>query len=154
ADPNKIMRKRVTSRSPSGTIIENDLFWKYTPLNNLYGYVVLSSIGDDTHFQSIATLRDSLADSFSDIDPVLEPHKLYSYSLARLDTINFPVNGTEGNPVDPLVTEPLGPETLVSPASGANVGSAPTFRWSAVNRAAKYVVLVYDQFPSYQPDNP
>jgi hypothetical protein len=154
AAPNTITRRRVTSRSPSGTIIENDLFWTYTPLNNLYGYVILNSVGDDTHFQSIATLRDALADRFSDIDSILEPDTLYYYSLARLDTINYPTNGAEGTPINPLVTEPLGPETLVSPLSGATVGSTPTFQWTAVNRAAKYGVLVYAQFPSYQPDNP
>jgi hypothetical protein len=49
--------------------------------------------------------------------------------------------------------DPLGPISLISPASGATVSSkTPTFTWTAVNRAANYQVLVYGKFPDLQSD--
>ena len=79
---------------------------------------------------------------------------LYYYSIARLDTINFP-NGSGGSsaPVQPPVSvQPLNSLSLVSPASGSVPSATPTFTWNAVNRAALYKVLVYDQFPTLQSD--
>lgn len=140
-------RTRVT---PAGSIIENVLLWDYTLLNNLYGYVILRSINIDTDFRAVAVLYDPLADRFSDSSRTLTPDLLYYYSVARLDTINYPANGTEGDPGFVAVVRPLAPLTLNAPANGANTNLIPQFQWTAVNRADKYQILVYDRFPALQ----
>ncbi|HZO91221.1 MAG TPA: carboxypeptidase-like regulatory domain-containing protein [Chthonomonadaceae bacterium] len=155
ADPRKItlLHQVKTRATPTGSIIENDLFWQYTELNNLFGYTVLRSINTDTQFVPIALLRDPLAFRFADLDAVLTPDVTYFYSVARLDTINFPNNGAEGPPAEPPVAaRPLGPLALTSPNEGATSAGPPTFAWSAVPRAQRYQILVYDRFPTLAAD--
>ena len=161
-----VLHRSLTRDTPSGSLIETDLFWDYEHLDNLYGYdIVRATTISPANFVSIATLRDPLADRFADNDSLLTPDHLYYYSISRLDTINFPANsgGSNGSgppantgislPVQPPVAvQPLGPESLVSPASGSVTSATPTFRWNAVNRATLYKVLVYDQFPTLQSD--
>lgn len=155
------LHRSVTRDAPSDSLIETDLFWDYQNLNtqtldNIFGYdIVRATTISPANFVSIATVRDPLADRFADNDPSLTPDHFYYYSIARLDTINFPANsGGISSPVQPPVTvEPLNALSLVSPTSGSTTSSTPTFRWNAVNRAALYKVLVYDQFPTLQADN-
>ena len=148
-------RTRVT---PAGTFIETDLFWDYTPgLDNLFGYDIVRSIDNDTTFVSIATLRDPLADRYSDIDPLLTPGTKYYYSVARLDTINFP-NGNDtssGDPVPSILVQPLDLLTQNTPTSGSTVNGAPQFAWKDLGSAnvSGYQVLLYDRFPDYQSDS-
>lgn len=153
-DPTRIqLRRPVTRNSPQGSIVETDLFWDYASLDNLLGYDILRSDNVDGKYRSIALMRDALADRFSDVDDLLTVDLTYYYSVARLDTINFPVNGSEGPPKDPpVVVRPLAPLALSTPTNGSDVAGAPAFSWSAVNRAAKYQVLLYDRFPNYQSD--
>jgi len=152
------LHRSVTRDTPSGSLIESDLFWDYAPVNNLFGYTILrattlGSGGGGANFASIATLRDPLADRFADNDPILTPDTNYYYSIARLDTVNFPTNGAEGTPVTPVAqVVPLSPLTLAAPASGSVTSATPTFTWNPVNRVANYTVLVYDQFPTLQSD--
>lgn len=149
------LHRSHTRDTPAGSLIETDVFWDYQQLDNLYGYdVVRATTLNPANFVSIATVRDPLADRFADNDPVLTPDQLYYYSIARLDTINFPTGvGGISPPVQPPVTvQPLGPESLVSPSSGSVTSTLPTFRWNGVNRATLYKVLVYDQFPTLQAD--
>ena len=138
--------------TPAGSIIESDLLWDYRQLDTLLGYSVLRSDNTDANFKSIALLRDTLADRFSDIDPALTPDLSYYYSLSRLDTINFPANGTEGDPGDVVVVRPLQPISGLNPGDTSGQSGAPNFAWSAVPRATLYQILVYDQFPDYQSD--
>jgi hypothetical protein len=154
-DPTRITLRHATTRStPAGSIIENDLFWDFdSQLNNVWGYDILRSINTDTQFVSIALLRDPLGDRYADIDSVLTPDLRYYYSIARLDTINFPANGTEGDPVNPpVVVRPLQPIAQTAPNDGATVAGAPVFTWTAVPRAFQYHVLVYDRFPDLNSD--
>ncbi len=150
-----VLHRSLTRDTPSGSLIETDLFWDYQQLDNLYGYdIVRATTISPANFVSIATLRDPLADRFADNDSLLTPDHLYYYSISRLDTINFPSNGGGiSPPVQPPVTvQPLGPQSLVSPASASVTSATPTFRWNTVNRATLYKVLVYDQFPALQSD--
>jgi hypothetical protein len=152
ADASRIVWHRKSTRNtPSGSIIESILLWDYQQLNNLYGYDVVRSVSDPQHFVSIATLRDPLADRFSDVDLALTPDVSYYYSVARLDTINL-TTGAAGDPADPRVVIPLSPISAGSPASGVTVHGAPSFSWTSVNRAHLYQVVVYDRFPDYQSD--
>jgi hypothetical protein len=149
------LHRNITRDTPSGSLIETDVFWDYVQMDNLYGYdIVRATTLSPANFVSIATVRDPLADRFADNDPILTPDNSYYYSLSRLDTINFPANqGGIGPAVQPPVTvEPLNVLSLVSPASGSVTSATPTFTWSTVTRAALYKVLVYDQFPTLQSD--
>jgi len=151
------LKTKPTRATPAGSIIEADLFWDYVNINNLFGYEVAQATNlNPPNFISIALVRDPLADRFSDVDLGLTPDITYYYSIARLDTINFTsgnTNAGEGPPSDTVAVDPLGPISLVSPASGARVSSGtPTLTWTAVNRAAMYQILVYDRFPDLQSD--
>jgi hypothetical protein len=151
------LKKKPTRDTPAGSIIEADLFWDYENINNLFGYEVAQATNlNPPNFISIALIRDPLADRFSDVDLGLTPDITYYYSIARLDTINFPsgnINAGEGPPTDAVAIQPLGPINLVSPASGAVTATkTPLLTWTAVNRATLYQVLVYDRFPDLQSD--
>lgn len=142
----------ITRDAPAGTNIENIVTWDYAPLNNLYGYVVLRSISIATNFKPYSILQDPLADRFSDADTVLTPDVNYYYSIAGLDTINYPAGGAEGDPViPPIAVRPLGKIGLTAPANNASI-SNPVFGWTSVNRATLYQILVYDKFPALQSD--
>ncbi|MCW3098064.1 MAG: Carboxypeptidase regulatory-like domain [Chthonomonadaceae bacterium] len=150
-----VLHRSITRDTPSGSLIETDVFWDYVQLDNLFGYdIIRATTLSPANFVSIATVRDPLADRFADNDPILTPDVPYYYSIARLDTINFPKNqGGIGDAVQPPVTvEPLNVLSLVSPASGSVTSATPTFTWSTVTRAALYKALVYDQFPTLQSD--
>ncbi len=150
------LKRQATRATPSGTIVEADLFWDYVNINNLFGYEVAQATNlSPPNFVSIALVRDPLADRFSDVDLGLTPDVTYYYSVARLDTINFPNGNTsagESAPGDTVAIDPLGPIRLTAPQSGSVTVAAPTFSWTAVNRADKYQVLVYDRFPDLQSD--
>ena len=152
------LHRSVTRDAPADSLIETDVFWDYAQVDNLFGYTILraTTLGNGTsgaNFASIATLRDPLADRFADNDPFLTPDTSYFYSIARLDTVNFPLNGAEGTPVTPVAqVVPLNKLTLLTPTSGSVTSATPTFTWNAVNRATTYLVLVYDQFPTLQSD--
>ncbi|MCS6775332.1 MAG: carboxypeptidase-like regulatory domain-containing protein [Chloroherpetonaceae bacterium] len=151
-DPGRRMTLQIRSRNtPAGTIIENDLFWDYVPIETLLGYIILRSDNIDTNFRTIALLRDPLAERFADVDDRLTPDLNYYYSVARLDTLRFPQTGYEGDPSDVVVVRPLGPISLMAPPSGSTQ-ARPRFFWSLVNRATLYQILVYDRFPDLQSD--
>lgn len=158
-DSKSVTRKTVTRSTPSGSLIEADMFWDYDPtLTNVYGYDIDQATNitqGSANFISVATLRDPLADRFSDLDLGLTPDSKYYYSVSRLDTINFPAGGsgtTAISPASPIVAVlPLQPISQVSPASGAGVNSNNfSFSWTAVRGATSYQVLVFSRFPDLQ----
>ena len=158
-DSKNIVHKSVTRSTPSGSLIEADMFWDYDPtLTNVYGYDIDQATNitqGQANFVSVATLRDPLADRFSDLDLSLTPDSKYYYSIARLDTINFPAGGsgaTAISPASPIVAVlPLQPISQSAPASGASVNSNNfSFSWSSVNGATSYQVLVFSRFPDLQ----
>jgi hypothetical protein len=147
------IKSAATTRSaPSGYMVESDVTWDYTQVNNLLGYDVLRSANVTTDFGSIALLLDPLGDRFADDDPTLTPGTTYYYSVARVDTIDFPVNGDEGPPSAAVAVLPLGAMSLSLPISGASVTGPPTFSWNAASGGSTYTVMVYSQFPNYQSD--
>ena len=158
-DAKTITRKTRTRSTPNGSLIEADLFWDYDPtLSNVYGYDIEQATNisqGSSNFLSIATLRDSLADRFSDLDFGLTPNQRFYYTVHRLDTINFPAGGTGATAVSdpsPIIgIVPLDPIAQVSPASGTGVNSGNfAFSWTPVSRATKYQVLVFNEFPDLQ----
>lgn len=151
------MKQKRTRSTPAGSIIEVDLFWDYENINNLFGYEVAQATQlNPPNFISIALLRDPQADRFADIDAALTPDTNYYYSVARLDTINFPngdVNAGVGAPGETVAVNPLGPLSLTGPASGAVSAAKPTFSWTAVNRSNLYQIVVYDRYPDLTGDS-
>lgn len=159
ADAAKVTVTRTATRAAAGYIVENDLFWNYdTGLPYLLGYdIARSTTSANSGFTQLTLLRDPLADRFTDLGDLQAGHS-YWYGIARVDTILFPQNPDtgEGDVVGPLVTLPLGPLTLTSPASGGLVAGNPVFKWSPVvatgtnaYSANLYQVYVYADYPAY-----
>ena len=115
------LKPAPTRATPAGSIVEVDLFWDYLNINNLFGYEVAQATSlSPPNFVSIALLRDPQADRFADLDAGLTPDTPYYYSVAQLDTINFPagnINAGEGPPADTVAVNPLGPISLTAPAA-------------------------------------
>lgn len=153
-DPRKVVLRYAahTRSAPAGSMVECDLFWDYQQINNLLGFDILRSANDNIHFASVALLRDPLGDRYADQDPSLTPNTIYFYSIAPVDTINFPQNGQEGQPTSPVQLSPLGPISVLSPVSMQTTSATPTLTWTGVSAAGQYTVLLYNQFPDYQSD--
>ncbi len=154
-DPTRVTRRiasTATRATPAGSIIESDLFWGYnSQLNNVYGFDILRSINSTTQFGSIALVRDPLATFYADADTALTPGATVYYSIAMVDTINFPATGAEGDPLNPPVqVKPLGPIAQSAPNDGATVSGTLTFTWTAVSGATQYHVLLYNQIPDVE----
>ena len=151
------LKRGATRNAPTDSIVETDLFWDYVNINNLFGYEIAQATNlNPPNFISIALLRDPLADRFADVDTGLTPDIAYYYSVARLDTINFPngnVTAGEGAPGDTVAVDPLGPIALIAPPSGAVAASKPTLSWTAVNRANLYQIVVYNRYPDLTGDS-
>ncbi len=144
----------VRTRIPPPLVynIESDLFWDADLTTSLLGYDVLRSDLVGTKFRTIAVLRDPQADHFTDIDSVLTAGSIYYYSVAKLDTLNFPKNSEEGEPVQNNLSAvvPLDPQLLLDPVNKSSVSGLPAFTWPAIKDGSVYQVLVYDKFPDLQ----
>ncbi len=150
----RVFTRLSRTRAASNTLIENILSWQYREYSTLYGYRILRSVSNDTSFYTYATVQDPLAERFTDTASDLTAGTSYYYNLVRLDTVNYPQDGTEGalDVNNTLVTVPLGRATLTAPLDGATVSAVPTFGINAIGRAATYKVLVYNTFPDLQSD--
>jgi len=144
----KIERRTAATRvSPTGTVVEVDLFWDFTSFNDLFGYSIDRGVGNNTPTVT-AVFRDPQANAFLDVDPLLTPDTTYGYAVHRLDTIDFPANGTVGPASATVSATPLAPLRAIAPSADAQTGPTPLFQWQAVNRAQGYQVYVWDRFPA------
>ncbi len=150
-DPVSTSAGRAT---PAGSVIEVDLFWDYRSWDDLFGYAVKRGTSSPPS-ATTAVLRDPLASSFFDVDPVLTPDTVYYYTVHCLDTVAFPSRGIVGPASDVVSANPLQPILATAPAQGDAVTGDPIFRWTGVYGAATYQVVVWDRFPDLQnPDDP
>lgn len=139
-----------TSRAtPSGSLIEVDLFWNYREWDDLFGFAVKRGTSRPPAAVT-AILRDPLAVAFFDVDSSLTPDVTYYYTVHALDTIGFPDRGVIGPASDVVWAIPLEPMAATSPAQGSSVVGDPLFRWTAVYGATTYQVVVWDRFPDLQ----
>ncbi len=153
--PDKPQARNIERRSvaaggrstPSGSVIEVDIFWDFQSFTDLFGYAIKRGT-DQSPLSVTAIVRDPLTSVFFDADPILTPDVAYRYTIHRLDTIDFPANGTIGPASATVSAIPLGPETTSAPAQNASISATPQFQWSAVARAAGYQIYVWDQFPA------
>lgn len=147
--------RRVLSRADAAYWIEIDLSWDYAEHPNLLGYGIYRGRDqDELTRNSIAFLRDPLADFFADLDPALQPNVTYYYEIVTVSSY-FP-------PDDSVITSPRSNRAsarpfveiqLTAPRPNAVVdlrAEALTFSWTPVERADYYLVLIYDRFPDYQ----
>lgn len=141
-----------TRSTPAGSIVETDLFWNYIPQNNVLGFDILRSDGNNANFFSEALLRDPLGDRYADVDPALTPGSIYFYNVAPVDTILFPQNGTEGQAVSSATFQvsPLSPINIQDGYGNQSMSSLPTLQWTPLSNVGQYTVNIYSQYPSYQ----
>lgn len=150
-----IERKMASSRLwPVGSVVEVDLFWDYLSFNDLFGYVIKRGTSQNS-LSVTAVVRDPLTSVFFDADPLLTPDVAYSYTVHRLDTIDFPANGLVGPASATVSATPLGPMRSIAPTQDAQTGPTPLLQWQSVNRAQGYQVYVWDRFPAllFDPNN-
>jgi hypothetical protein len=152
----KNVRLTKTSRLwPTASVVEIDLFWDFQSFNDLFGYAIKRGT-NQSPLDVTAIVRDPLTSVFFDVDPLLTPDVTYKYTVHRLDTIDFPANGTIG-PASSIVTAtPLNRLLTTAPAQSAQTNATPVFQWQAVNGAKGYQIYVWDKFPAllFDPNNP
>jgi hypothetical protein len=144
--------------TPSGSVIEIDLFWDYQSDPQLFGYAIKRALSQGAlpGADVTAVLRDPLAAAFFDVDRTLTPDTDYFYTVHRLDTITFPASGAIGPASAPASANPLSPIRALAPTQGASVAGTPVFSWTPVNGAAAYQIYLWDEFPAlmYDPSIP
>lgn len=151
-DPDRPRRSTLT-RSAGDYWIEVDLRWDWEEQMSLLGYgIYRGRTLEELDRNAIVFLRDPLADFFADLDPSLQPNVTYFYEMVALNTDylnNLPntvsgrSNRVSARPFEPIaITEPS-PNSLVD-----RLGLV--IRWTPVERADFYLVLLYDRFPDYQ----
>lgn len=157
--PDKPQAKNIqlakTSRLwPTGSVVEVDLFWDFQSYNDFFGYAIKRGT-DQSPLDVTAVVRDPLTSVFFDVDPLLTPDVTYRYTVHRLDTIDFPANGTLGPASATASAIPLNTLRSTAPAQDAQTSATPLFQWQAVNRAQGYQVYVWDKFPAllFDPNN-
>jgi hypothetical protein len=144
-----VTRKGPTRSTPLGSFVEIDLFWDYKTFSDLWGYDIQRGVSQDS-LRDVALARDPYAASFFDLDYSLTPDVVYYYAVARLDTVQFPLNGAVGPSSNVAFAQPFSPMTSTAPSQGALAAANPTFAWNAVPGAAAYEVYVWDRFPDLQ----
>jgi hypothetical protein len=155
----KSIQQKPSGRStPSGSVVEVDLFWDFVSYTDLFGYAIKRSFDQNNmaNAEVTAVLRDPLTSLFFDVDPILTPDVPTYYTVHALDTIGFPESGAVGPPSNVATAIPFEPLRAQSPVGGAVVSGNPTFRWTAVNGAQAYQVYVWDEFPAlfFDPSRP
>lgn len=151
--PNVQQVERLDGRvTPSGSVIEVDLYWDFVRYNDLYGYLIRRGTQPGI-LRDTAILRDPLGEYFFDVDSALTPDTTYYYTVHRLDTQLFPANGTVGPASTQARANPFEPIYPVSPGQAALVGFNPRLEWTPVSGAVSYQVIVWDGFPDLQNAN-
>ena len=151
----RIERKGASRATPEGSLIEVDLFWDYEAFDDLFGYAIrrATSPGGLTNPSTETALaRDPLTAAFFDIDYLLTPDVTYYYSVHRLDTIDFPINGLTGPGSSVVSAAPLQPLFSQNPGQDQVVVGDPIFRWNSVPRAARYTIYLWEFFPELLSD--
>jgi hypothetical protein len=142
----------ATRATPSGSVIEIDLFWDYRSWEDMFGYAIKRGTSRNPTTVT-AVLRDPLASSFFDADSALTPNVTYHYTIHCLDTIGFPADGRVGPASEDVAANPLQPIATASPGQGASVSGDPLFQWTPVFGATAYQIIVWSRFPDLQNAN-
>lgn len=138
--------------SVPGSLIEIDIFWDYKYWEDLFGYAIKRGTSSPPTVVT-AVLRDPLSEAFLDLDSRLVPDTIYYYTVHCLDTVGFPANGRIGPASQVVQAYPLQPVVATGPGLGDIISGDPVFRWTSVNGAASYQVIVWDRFPDLQNAN-
>ncbi len=145
--------RRSLTRSAGDYWIEIDLRWDYQEQLNLLGYgIYRGRTLEELNRNAIAFLRDPLADFFADLDPSLQPNVTYFYEMVALNTdyLNDLPNTVSGRS-NRVSARPFVPIALLEPSPNSLVDRLSlVIRWTPVERADSYLVLLYDRFPDYQ----
>ncbi len=145
--------RRAFTRSAGDYWIEVDLRWDYEEQMSLLGYgIYRGRTLEELNRNAIAFLRDPLADFFADLDPSLQPNVTYFYEMVALNTdyLNDLPNTVSGRS-NRVSARPFVPIALTEPSPNSLIDRLSlVIRWTPVERADSYLVLLYDRFPDYQ----
>ncbi len=133
--------------------IEVDLQWDYEEQQSLLGYgIYRGRTLEELDKNAVAFLRDPLASFFADLDPALQPNVSYYYEIVAINTdyLNDLPNTVSGRS-NRVSARPFVPIALLEPRPNDLVDRLGLIlRWTPVERADAYLVLIYDRFPDYQ----
>jgi hypothetical protein len=133
----------VTTRlTPTGHLIEIDLFWDRLNVDSLLGYGIFRSV-EAGPINNVEFLRDPMAELYADLDPSLQVGSLYTYRVTALNT-----SFQQGNPAtqspfsEPASARPIGELTL-----GPVQQNPLRINWNPVAGAQSYAVFFFSEFP-------
>ncbi|MCC6443416.1 MAG: carboxypeptidase regulatory-like domain-containing protein [Armatimonadetes bacterium] len=146
-------RKPQTRIPPADSVIEVDLAWTSNNLSypdeiNLAGYAIYRQIGNLGGLEALDFLRDPLAGFYSDLDTAFTPGVSTRYRITALNT-DYPESGSESSDSNEARVTPLNRVLLTGPSDQSNTGGQPTFSWSSVTGSQRYLIRIYDNFPTF-----
>lgn len=142
----------LTRTTPSGSLIEVDLYWNALDLNDSrdvagYGIFRTTSVGIEP--KAIDFVRDPYASFYGDTGVEITPYQDYLYAVNTVDVqYDRPLWDGQSEKSRFLQITPLGQLQVAYPAQGASVSGNPVFQWSLLRDAASYTVYLYDRFPT------
>lgn len=140
-DPDRA--RRAASRTTSlGNEIEIDLTWDRLDFNSVLGFGIYRGTSS-VNIPSLESLRDPLAEIFSDQDGALRAGTTYYYQVAGLTTSFDEFGNGIGARTSVRSARPLDDLLL----NDVQADLRPTFFWRRLNNAEDYAVLVYDEYP-------
>lgn len=148
--------KRLVRATPSGSLIETDLYWNALRTNDsrdIAGYGIYRATSPYAGMKAIDFVRDPYANFYGDTDIEITPYQTYYYAITSvdvefLDEYNRPNPAAESDLSNSLSARPLGQLKVNSPFNGQTLSEPFSFRWFALPDAEWYTVYLYDSFPS------
>jgi hypothetical protein len=143
-DPKRASRKVSTVKrtTVNGNTIEIDLVWVRQPFKDLLGYGIYRG-SSPSNLASVDFLRDPLAEIYADNDDALIEGTNYTYAMTSLNT-TYGGGFGESDLSNTTTVKTLGD------LEDRGVSYGPlTFRWNSAIGAEKYVVYVFDTYPSF-----
>lgn len=145
-----------TQSTPAGSLMEVDLYFnafKDNDSRDIAGYGIYRTTSPSIPFSAIDFIRDPYANFYGDMGLELTPLQNYYYAVtavdvAFLDSNNNPTVGSESDKSNTLSIKPIGQMTTSSPINNGYASSNPTFKWTPLNGATKYRIIVFENFPT------
>ena len=137
----------LTRATPSGSLIEVDLYWNALDLNDSHdiaGYGIFRTTDVGIEPRAIDFVRDPYASFYGDTGVEITPDRDYLYAVNTVD-VQYDQPTWDGESVKSrfLQITPLGQ------LQGESVSGDLVFQWSFLTRDVdSFTVYLYDQFPT------
>ncbi len=149
-------KRRVAHAVSADYAIETDLAFDPPASGSILGYNIYRTEGTTATTGILPTeslqvydqLLDPLANYYTDVTfstntSTTAAGSQYNFALSALNT------DSQETPLSAILSiTPLGPLTLTKPTQGQTFTLSATLTWGAASGAQRYVVLVYDQYPT------